>query len=63
VIAGVRPWARLARTIRLRDHALRQLHGEQVRLLVAWRAAPTDELLQSLLLTVNAIAMAQKMTG
>ena len=54
---------RLALTIRLRDRALRQLHHEQVRLLVAWRAEPTEDALQALLLTVNAIAMAQKMTG
>ncbi len=54
---------RLALTISLRDRALRQLHREQVALLAEWRASPSDELLQSLLLTVNAIAMAQKMTG
>ena len=28
-----------------------------------WRAAPTEEKLRTLLLTVNAIAMGQKMTG
>jgi len=54
---------RLALTIRLRDRALRQLHHEQVRLLLAWRSAPTETELENLLLTVNAIAMAQKMTG
>jgi phosphoenolpyruvate carboxylase len=54
---------RLAQTIRLRDRALRQLHREQVRLLQAWRSAPTESAMENLLLTVNAIAMAQKMTG
>ena len=54
---------RLTRTIQLRAHALRQLHAEQVRLLAAWRASPADETLEALLLTINAIAMAQKMTG
>jgi phosphoenolpyruvate carboxylase len=54
---------RLALAIRLRDRALRPLHAEQVRLLAEWRAKPTEELLRALLLTVNAIAMGQKMTG
>jgi len=54
---------RLALAIQLRDRALRQLHEEQVRLLAVWRADPTEETLRALLLTVNAIAMGQKMTG
>ena len=54
---------RLALAIRLRKRALRPLHEEQVRLLASWRAAPTDDKLRTLLLTVNAIAMGQKMTG
>jgi phosphoenolpyruvate carboxylase len=54
---------RLALAIKLRDRALRQLHEEQVRLLAVWRAHPTEEALRALLLTVNAIAMGQKMTG
>lgn len=54
---------RLALTIRLRERALRQLHEEQVRLLAAWRAEPNDEALEGLLLTINAIALGQKMTG
>ncbi|MFB3776265.1 MAG: phosphoenolpyruvate carboxylase [Bryobacteraceae bacterium] len=54
---------RLALAVRLRERALRPLHAEQVRLLAEWRASPTEELLRTLLLTVNAIAMGQKMTG
>jgi phosphoenolpyruvate carboxylase len=54
---------RLAQAIRLRECALKPLHAEQVRLLAAWRKEPTGEKLQTLLLTVNAIAMGQKMTG
>jgi len=54
---------RLALAIRLRKRALRQLHEEQVRLLAAWRAEPTEDALQALLLTINAIALGQKMTG
>jgi phosphoenolpyruvate carboxylase len=54
---------RLALAIKLRERALKPLHAEQVRLLSAWRKDPTDETLQALLLTVNAIAMGQKMTG
>jgi phosphoenolpyruvate carboxylase len=54
---------RLALAIRLRERALSQLHREQVRLLALWRREPRDETLRVLLLTVNAIAMGQKMTG
>jgi phosphoenolpyruvate carboxylase len=54
---------RLALAIRLRERALKPLHAEQVRLLAEWRASPSEELLKTLLLTVNAIAMGQKMTG
>ncbi|RPI19805.1 MAG: phosphoenolpyruvate carboxylase, partial [Acidobacteriales bacterium] len=54
---------RLAQAIRLRECALKPLHAEQVRLLAEWRKEPTAEKLQTLLLTVNAIAMGQKMTG
>lgn len=54
---------RLARAIRLREKALGELHAEQVRLLRVWRAQPEEAALQALLLTVNAIAMGQKMTG
>ncbi|MCC7173819.1 MAG: phosphoenolpyruvate carboxylase [Bryobacterales bacterium] len=54
---------RLALAIKLRERALRPLHREQVRLLAAWRAKPSEQLLRALLLTVNAIAMGQKMTG
>jgi phosphoenolpyruvate carboxylase len=55
--------ARLVRAIALRAGALDWLHAEQVRLLAAWRADSAEEDLQSLLLTVNAIAMGQKATG
>jgi phosphoenolpyruvate carboxylase len=54
---------RLALAIRLRKHALGQLHQEQVRLLKIWRKEASEDILRSLLLTVNAIAMGQKMTG
>ncbi len=54
---------RLALAIKLRECALKPLHREQVRLLAAWRAQPSEQLLRALLLTVNAIAMGQKMTG
>ena len=54
---------RLALAIRMRRNALRPLHEEQVRSLASWRAAPSEEKLRTLLLTVNAIAMGQKMTG
>jgi phosphoenolpyruvate carboxylase len=54
---------RLALAIRLRERALKQLHREQVRLLAAWRAEPKQDTLQALLLTINAIALGQKMTG
>ena len=54
---------RLALAIKLRECALKPLHREQVRLLAAWRAEPSEQLLRALLLTVNAIAMGQKMTG
>ena len=54
---------RLALAIRLRERALTQLHREQVRLLAQWRLEPQEETLRMLLLTVNAIAMGQKMTG
>ena len=54
---------RLALAIRLREQALKQLHAEQVRLLAVWRDRPNEDTLRELLLTVNAIAMGQKMTG
>jgi phosphoenolpyruvate carboxylase len=54
---------RLALAIRLRDHALRRLHDEQVRLLADWRSRAREDTLQALLLTINAIALGQKMTG
>ncbi|MCX6633959.1 MAG: phosphoenolpyruvate carboxylase [Acidobacteria bacterium] len=54
---------RLALAIQLRERALRQLHEEQVRLLAVWRAEATEDALQALLLTINAIALGQKMTG
>jgi phosphoenolpyruvate carboxylase len=54
---------RLALAIRLRECALRKIHQEQVRLLAQWRRDPAEETLRTLLLSVNAIAMGQKMTG
>lgn len=55
--------ARLVHAIDLRRGALNCLHAEQVRLLAKWRAQGSEEDLQALLLTVNAIAMGQKATG
>jgi phosphoenolpyruvate carboxylase len=54
---------RLALAIRLRECSLKQIHREQVRLLAEWRRHAGEESLRELLLTVNAIAMGQKMTG
>ncbi len=54
---------RLALAVRLRERALKPLHEEQVRLLAHWRTNPGEDSLRALLLTVNAIAMGQKMTG
>ncbi len=54
---------RLLHAIQLRRGALDWLHSEQVRLLASWRSRASEEDLQSLLLTVNAIAMGQKATG
>ena len=54
---------RLALAIHLRERALKPLHREQVRLLADWRTDSSEDLLRALLLTVNAIAMGQKMTG
>ena len=54
---------RLALAIELRKEALRSLHEDQVGLLAQWRREPGEETLRSLLLTVNAIGMGQKMTG
>ena len=59
----------LERTIRLRDAGLRALHRHQVDLIRRWRAAKTagapeaDQLLASLLLSVNAIASGLRTTG
>ena len=53
---------RLRRVFRPAAH-VSVLPAEQVRLLAAWRKEPSDDKLQALLLTVNAIAMGQKMTG
>jgi phosphoenolpyruvate carboxylase len=54
---------RLAQAVQLRRSALDQLHHEQVRLLRVWRRKQKEETLTSLLLTINAIGMGQKMTG
>ncbi|MEK7415344.1 MAG: phosphoenolpyruvate carboxylase [Planctomycetota bacterium] len=61
---------RLERTLRLRDSGLRALHAHQIALLRRWRLlrqngdqAAADELLPSLLMTVNAIAGGLRTTG
>ena len=54
----------IARTLDLRDAALRPLHRRQIRLLGEWRRHPDDELLLGdLLATVNAIAGGLGSTG
>lgn len=61
---------RMVQTLQLRDVALHELHVEQIDLLRQWRAlrgaddrAAADELLPSLLLTINAIASGLRTTG
>ncbi len=68
VIAERRP--RLEKTIAMRREALLRLHRQQIALLAEWRAllrqgrgAEADAALDSLLVTVNAIAGALKTTG
>ena len=54
----------IARTLELREPALRLLHRRQIRLLGEWRTRPDDELLLGdLLATVNAIAGGLGSTG
>jgi phosphoenolpyruvate carboxylase len=61
---------RMTRTLALRNAPLRSLHEHQVSLLARWRAAKAggdsqaaEEVLQSLLLSVNAIASGLRTTG
>lgn len=61
---------RLIKAVEIRRHALTRLHREQIAQLRAWRQAlrnervdEADRLLQSLLVTVNAIAGGLKTTG
>jgi phosphoenolpyruvate carboxylase len=61
---------RMTRTLALRNAPLRALHEHQVSLLARWRAAKAggdaglaEEVLQSLLLSVNAIASGLRTTG
>ena len=61
---------RMTRTLSLRNAPLRSLHEHQVSLLARWRAAKAgddsqaaEEVLQSLLLSVNAIASGLRTTG
>jgi phosphoenolpyruvate carboxylase len=67
-MASRRP--RMVRTVQLRDYGLRTLHAHQVDLLRRWRAlrgegkhAEADQLLPTLLLSVNAIASGLRTTG
>ena len=46
-----------------RHRPLKPLHAERIRLPEEWRAELAEALLRMLLLTVNAIAMGQTMTG
>lgn len=55
---------RMVKAIAIRREALLRLHREQIALLREWRHAPdTEGTLQSLLVTVNAIAGGLKTTG
>jgi phosphoenolpyruvate carboxylase len=54
---------RLAKAIEIRRTALLHLHREQIRLLKEWRRGGQEEALESLLVTVNAIAGGLKTTG
>ncbi len=61
-IAERRP--RLVRTLELRDSGLRALHAHQIALIRRWRgSSDPQELLPSLLLSVNAIASGLRTTG
>jgi len=61
---------RLMKTLAMRAHGLARLHAHQIRLMREWRelgrtgqAGAADELFPSLLLSVNAIASAERTTG
>jgi phosphoenolpyruvate carboxylase len=55
---------RLMKAVGIRRHALLRLHREQITLLRAWRGSgQSEEILPSLLVTVNAIAAGLKTTG
>ncbi len=61
---------RLMKTLTLRAHGLARLHAHQIRLVREWRelaradrSAEADALFPSLLLSVNAIASAERTTG
>ena len=61
---------RLMKTLAMRARGLARLHAHQIRLIREWRAllrsgstAEADELFPSLLLSVNAIASAERTTG
>ncbi|NJL28263.1 MAG: phosphoenolpyruvate carboxylase, partial [Thermoanaerobaculia bacterium] len=72
---GVRPARdarrpRMLKTLELRADALRRLHEHQVRLLKEWRGhqaadrrKQAEELLPTLLLSINAIASGLRTTG
>jgi phosphoenolpyruvate carboxylase len=54
---------RFVKAIAIRREALERLHREQIRLLSQWRQDQSEETLQELLVTVNAIAGGLKTTG
>ena len=60
---------RMLKTLRLRAHALRVLHEQQIQLLAQYRAAKaagsadTKKLLPKVLLSINAIASGLRTTG
>lgn len=54
---------RFYRTLHARDTGLRLLHSHQIKLLKQWRRTQKEELLNELLVVVNAIASGQRTTG
>lgn len=69
-VAGQARRPRMIRTLALRDAPLQMLHAHQVSLLAAWRACKAagdaegaEQVLQALLLSVNAIASGLRTTG
>lgn len=54
---------RFFRTLHARDAGLRLLHEHQIEMLAKWRESDDDQMLNDLLILVNAIASGQRTTG